>query len=129
MANITGYLIDIASDEEARPVTVEHSLQSFYKLLNCDMIEITPRRIGRDNRLYDIICDEEGLLKGAPTVSAYATDDEPVLVGSLLIVNMGEDDVESLTPDDIKYIRDYVCDLIDLSKGTIHPILTQCDYA
>ena len=128
MAEIKGYFIDVAN-EQARPVTVEYSLESFYKLLNCDMIDITPRRIGRDNRLYDIICDEEGLLKGAPIVSAYTTDNEPVLVGSLLIVNIGEGDLESLKPDDIKYIRDYVCDLIDLRKGTIHPILTQCDYA
>ena len=130
---ITGYLIDVAN-EQARPVTVEHSLESFYKLLDCDMIEIAPRRIGfphhnRTTKIYDIICDEEGLLKDSPKISAIDNIGSPMLVGNLLIVNMGEEDVESLTPDDIAYIEKYVELQATRKYPTPYPMLMQCEYA
>lgn len=58
---ITGVLVcpDTGTAEKA---TIENSLDGYYKALDCDIIDITMRTVG--NKRYDIICDDEGLLKG-----------------------------------------------------------------
>ena len=54
---MTGLLIDV-EQSKVQIVTDASSLQDYYKLLNCDLIDIVRRRIG--GRHYNIICDEEG---------------------------------------------------------------------
>ena len=58
--------LDMENDE-VRIVTV-NGLQDYYRLIGCDCIEIANREI-RGKR-FDIICDDEGLLKAEPQVSA-----------------------------------------------------------
>ena len=58
-----------------------NGLQDYYRLIGCDCIEITNREI-RGKR-YDIICDDEGLLKAEPQVSAVNGRGEAMLVGNL----------------------------------------------
>jgi len=57
-------------------------LACYYDLLNCDLIDITSRQIGAN--YYDIICDDEGLLKSNHHITLWKQK-EPELVGNLLI--------------------------------------------
>ena len=63
-------MIVLFLDMENDNVTVVevNGLQDYYRLIGCDCIEIANREI-RGKR-YDIICDDEGLLKAEPQVSS-----------------------------------------------------------
>ena len=57
--------LDMENDE-VRIVTV-NGLQDYYRLIGCDCIDIANREI-RGKR-FDIICDDNGLLKAEPQPS------------------------------------------------------------
>ena len=99
---ITGYFIDPAHGI-AEPRTIEKSLDSYYSLLDCSCIDIVNRAIGEQH--FDIICDDEALLKAPSYVSAFYTSGEPALVGSLFVCKFdGRDDVTSLTGEELDYV-------------------------
>lgn len=103
---ITGILIDVhqccVSVE-----TIPDTLQSYYDLLDCDIIDIVARNIGE--RKYLIVCDDEGMLNNQAIISAVNRQGVPMLVGNLFIVNdSGKEDLMSLTQDDIDYIMRYI---------------------
>lgn len=103
-------------------------LDDYYKLIDCRCIDIVSRRIGEN--VYDIICDDEGLLVDSPRVSAVDSAGQPMLVGNLLIAGLADEEghLTDLTADDIDYIakRVLVARTADCVKG--YPILTQCNY-
>ena len=57
----------------------------FYKELDCNIFDVAVRKVG-DVR-YDIFCDDMGLLKEDPVVSAIDQNGKPMLVGNLLLAN------------------------------------------
>ena len=135
---IKAYYIDPETDT-AEPRTVEDSLTSFYQLLHCSSIEIVTRRVGharqigpyeRRFRKYSIICDEEGALIEDPKISAINDYGDVMLVGSLLIVGLPDDDGEltDLTDDDIKHISRNVMSLSTRNHPEGWYMLTSCDY-
>ena len=63
MAEITGVLVN-PDEKTVKKVTIEKSLDSYYKTLDCSCIDIVTRKIG--GRRFDIICDDEGLYKDDP---------------------------------------------------------------
>ena len=73
----------IDPERGAEAVEIERSLGAYCKAIGCDLIDITCRRIG--NTEYDIIVDDEGLLKGTPMVSAAYRSGEFALVGRLIV--------------------------------------------
>lgn len=97
------FLIDV-NKGTAEPVDVEPKLQEYYKLLDCDTIDITERAI--NGVMYDIIVDDEGLFKNPAIPSAFnESNKKPALVGNLLIclhdsngdeVGLEEKDVENI---------------------------------
>lgn len=102
---ITGFLVDTEADNGdlktvIKAVTIDKTLESYYKTLHCDLIEIPTYKFG--GKSFDVICDEEGLIKGGqPVISAIDAAGKPALVGSLLIVNtncrsLSEADIERL---------------------------------
>ena len=102
------YLLDV---ENKRKQVVEiddnRHLEEYYKYLNCSVIDITNRKVG--GKWFDIIVDDEGMLKENPIVSALDSDMQPALVGNLLFCNWdGETGEEiSLSDDDIKHLEKY----------------------
>ena len=99
---ITGYFVD-PENCIAEPRTIDKSLEGYYALLRCDCIDIPSRMIG--DRRFDIICDDEGLLKAPSFVSAYDCDGSPMLVGPIFVVKFdGKDDVTSLTEEELDYV-------------------------
>lgn len=106
---ITGYFVD-PENCIAEPRTIEHSLEGYYALLRCDLIDMPERRIGGE--YFTIICDDEGLLKENPVVSAYDPMGNPALVGPIFVVKFdGKDDVRSLTEEEL--------DDVDLYRETL----------
>ena len=122
MSKITGLLIDIESNE-ARIVTVEDTLQSYYHILNCDLIDIQTRFIGYET--YTVVCDDEGLLKCKPIISAINYLDKPMFVGNLFVVKTDEDNnLTSLNDKDIEHLRSYFY----MHEALQHPVLHSVDY-
>jgi len=90
---------------EFKPMTVEDSLDSYYKLLGCSVIDIPMRRIG--GVYYDIVCDEEGLYNSDNRIQMIHKDTNvPMLVGNLFICkDDGKGELKSLDNEDVEKIR------------------------
>lgn len=115
---ITGYFVD-PEHGIAEPRTIERSLRGYYDLLRCDLIDIAPRAFGA--RRFDIICDDEGLLKEKPLVSAYHRDGTPMLVGPLFVCKSdGHDNEDSLSPEELDYVDLYRETVWGIRDGEIH---------
>ena len=98
---IRGFLI---TENEVRVAEFVPSLENYYKMLDCTLIDIATRKIGA--HYYDIICDDEGLLKENFRVTALNSNKEVMLVGNLLIVNHDNEGNEAgLTDKDIEEIE------------------------
>ena len=112
-----GLLLDVIN-QEVKVVDVANDIHEWYKMLNCQMVEMPERQIG--GKYFTIICDEEGLLKSDPTIAAVNDRCEVMLVGNILIFNMDyeEGDIEDLTEDDIKHIQKYVQPMVVQNKIT-----------
>lgn len=101
------------------------NLEDYYKFLNCNNIDIVVRRI--NNCPFEFICDDEGLLKAMPKISAINKDFEPELVGNLLIAK-GVDKNGNLTPlsnEDVEFLRNFIYEFSTTNYPNPYPILTQ----
>ena len=67
-------------------MNIEDDIDTFYKLINCDSIELPQREI--NGKYFTIICDEEGRLKDNPIVSACSHKGDPMIVGNLIITGL-----------------------------------------
>lgn len=103
MRKITGVLI---ADGKATVTEVDDDLDAYYKLLDCEMIDIVTRRIG--GKYYDIICDEEGLFKDDPAVGMVNEfDGRVMLVGRLFICQHdGRGNQKSLSQTEIADVKE-----------------------
>ena len=122
----TMLLIDVL-ENEVREVQAE-TLDDYYNLTKCDCIDIVQRRIGK--KRYDIICDDEGLLKAGTKISAINNMGEPMLVGNLLIAGLADNkgELTSLTEEDIEYIKKRVQTMSTRKYPQGYKMLTECGY-
>ena len=85
---------------------IENSLESFYKIIDCDLIDIVEFEVG--GKFYDVICDEEFLLKDKPVPTLFINS-ETVLCGNLIFTTCDEDGkTQGLTDADIKILMEYI---------------------
>jgi hypothetical protein len=126
---LTGILVDV-ENETAEVTTIERNLHEYYRILHCDCIDITMRKIGKfGKRFYNIICDDEGLLKDNPKISAINDLGQVMLCGSLFIVNDDENgELSSLTKDDQIWIMRFIQKQGTRKYPKPYPILHQVDY-
>ena len=97
-------------------VTVDDTLEGYYKLLDVETIDIVTRKIG--GVYYDIVCDDDALLKPVKVASMIDEYGWTMLVGNLFIVRSdGEGGLVSLTDDDV--IRILGC----LKKNMVLPYI------
>lgn len=102
MKKITGIYVN-AEKNSATPTTIEAELQSYYDLLGVEYIDIVSRKIG--GMYYDIICDDEALLKSDPIPTMINSKCELMLFGNLFICKHDEEGNEvSLTKTDVNRI-------------------------
>ena len=127
---IKAYYVDpITNTAEAREIT--DALDTFYELLHCDCVDIVSREVGRyGKRRYDIICDDEGLLKDDPYISAIDNNGRAMLVGSLLVVGEADDEgnITSLDDDDIKFLKMHTEYLSTYTHKAPYPMLVHVEY-
>ena len=127
MGKITGIFVD-TENKKTSVLTVDDELETYYKLLNCSLIEIVPRKIG--NSIVNIICDEEGLLINDPLMSAVDSAGNGMLAGSLFITGLTDDEgaLTSLTEEDQQQVLGK-CVVLPTRK---HPeglmMVTDCGY-
>jgi len=125
MNKVTGVLIDVKNRTTVVYTVNSGSLEEYYNILNCTTFDIASRRIG--SSYYDIYCDDEGLLKCNPVVSAVSEDRQPMLVGNLFVTKTNDEgETISLTAEEISEVLHNVTNLYD-EDGNVWPAIV-CDY-
>lgn len=122
-----GVLVDV-EQETVSVMEIPDELDELYRILNCDCIDIVVRRIG--SKLFNIICDDEALLKDWPKISAIDNLGRPMLCGNLFIVG-GETINGNLTGLELSetgYVTGKVQHLCTRKFPAGYPMLTQCEY-
>lgn len=114
-------------ENKVENVNCEDSLEEFYRLIGCDCIDITMRKIG--GRWFDIVCDDEGLLKDDMKISAINDMGQPMLVGNLLFFNHdSEGNLLPLSDEDCYHINKYIQTMYTRKHPEGYMMLTQCEY-
>ncbi len=106
---VLGLLIDVSGKYGRiceKEIADDEVLENFYDALDCSTIDITQRSIG--GRVFDIVCDDEGLLKDNAKPTAIRQDGKIMLVGNLFICNHYKENLASLSKEDCKFIFDNV---------------------
>lgn len=114
------------TDNTVKIMDITDNLDTYYNLINCRCIDIIERKIG--NKYYDIVCDDEGLLKDNPKISALDPTGQPMLCGNLVIVrNDGKGNLIGLTNNDLANIWNELA-TIQTRKYTEPYTVLVCDY-
>ena len=96
-------------------------LDDYYKYIKCDTIDIVQRKIG--NKVFDIICDDEGRFKNNPRLSMISIYDDYMasLVGNLIFANHdAEGNTTSLSSEDIAMIKSEAVRILDVDNGRMN---------
>lgn len=98
------FLLD-TEKQEAREVDISTDLETYYKILDCNLVTVTERKI--NGVYYDIVADDEGLFKENPIISAITEEGKAALVGSLLIqrYDAEKESAAELTREDVESIK------------------------
>lgn len=105
MGKITVLFLDIEKCANSfQKLELENELESFRNTLRVDTIDIVRRRIAKSE--YQIVLDDEGLLKSKPICSAEDFRGFPALAGNLIITGLvdGKGNLTSLKQKDIEKI-------------------------
>lgn len=114
-AKITGVLVDVKAGT-IKKATIAANLDSYHKVLDCDCIDIVGRSLGPYT--FDVICDDEGLLKPGARVSAINPTGRPMFVGNLFFCHHDEEgNLTSLHPEEIIFILSRAINLVSLDTG------------
>lgn len=118
-----GYLIDVTNDEcKTVEIGDNDHLGQFYKLIGCDCIDITVRKV--DGKPYNIVLDDEGLLVQNPTFSAIDRAMRPMLAGNIILFGLGEDmDLCGIDDEDVANITGNLYEVFDFDNMMTHPVL------
>ena len=121
-----GLLLNL--NDNKTEVVEANSLQDYYDLIGCNLIEIVNRKIGR--KRFEIVCDEEGTFVSEPKISAIDNWGAPMFVGSLLICGQTDEEGEltDLSTNDIDYIQKRIIEMRTHNHPEGYLMLTQCEY-
>lgn len=98
---ITGVLVD-AERAHVERATIPATLDSYYEHLDCTTIDIVSRTIG--GKRFDIICDDEALLRDNPILSALDSERFPMLYGNLFVCKSKNGELVSLTDREVSHV-------------------------
>lgn len=107
---------------------IEDSLQEYYRILNCNFIDIVKRYIG--GKPFIFVIDDIGALKKELYPSLIDSKGNPMLVGPIIIANAEGEDLSSLTERDLFYLNDYIKRAVVFKNGnqTEITLLTEGGY-
>ena len=106
-----------------------NDLADYYKLINCNYVDIIHRRIGDVE--VEIVLDDEGLLVNAPKPSGISIDGTPMLFGNLLIASgrVTEDgELTELAEEEVDEIMDNVATITTSIYTEPYPVFVEMDY-
>ena len=127
MDDLRGFLIRTDGRCEECTVRRENELENLYAALECSLIDIVCRVIG--GKTYNIVCDDEGLLREAPVLTAATLKGEPVLFGNLLIArNDNEGNLTSLTDEDMRIVEHALVRMPAKHSPAIADRVLLCEY-
>lgn len=105
-------------------IDIKGTLDEYYDLIECDCIDIVTRKVG--DTYFDIICDDEGLLKDSPRVSAVDMHCNPMLVGNLIFSHTDDGETVGITDDEIEFLKEHIG--LAISEQGIFSNVIQMDY-
>lgn len=95
--------LDIKNNKLPEIKDIEDDLKVFYKLIDCRCVDMVYRAIG--DKVFTVICDDEGLFEENPIISAIDEKLNPMFVGNLIISNHDDEGyLTGLSKDDINLI-------------------------
>lgn len=120
-------LVDVQNGD-VKILRVKDELETFYELLQCRCIDIVTRRIG--GKIFDIVCDDEGLLTESPRPSAITdVGGEVMLVGNLMFFHHdAEGNLVELGQSDIAHLIKNIRQAYDPKAEKVFPIVLNCEY-
>lgn len=131
MSTVHGLLIDVSTNpgKVSEAEIDSENIQTIYDILKCDTFDIATRMIG--GKSFSIVCDDEGLLKDNPQMSAFDSEENPVLVGNLFVCSRKDSELSSLPKEDILHVLKNiaVCVVADGDSRIVHPVLYNVEYA
>lgn len=105
----------------AKIVETNGKLDDLYRMCHCDCIEIVVRNI--DGIPFNIVCDDEGLLKGDVMFTAFYDDGTPEIAGSICVFSCDDEwgDLSGLKGNEIEALmnRTGMAMMNDLTMRTI----------
>ena len=111
-------LLDVIDRTGFKEIECE-DLQDYYNALKCDCFDIAYRRIGPEDRYYDIFVDDCGLFADDPIVSALDDHFKPALVGNLIFAKHDvQGNTVGLTDEDIAYIKRSSMAIVNFDEET-----------
>lgn len=114
------YLVNV-NERKAMPIDIDPTLENMYATLNVGTIDIVVRRI--KGKEFDIVCDDEGLLKDDIRPSAISPEGKVMLVGNLLFFHHdNEGNLTELSGEDIELLQD--CTMFWIK----HVFISECEY-
>lgn len=123
---VKGVLVDV-KNSEIKIITFEDKLEELYRLCDCQYIDITMRKIGEYE--YDIVCDDEGLLKEGYIVSAIDKNQKPMLVGNLIFCNHDEEgNLASLKEEQIVNILKHTYVALNEKNEPLRKVVGDLEY-
>lgn len=125
MKSIKGVLIDVKNGQ-ARVAVIPDTLEGYYEAVDCDCIDIVARKIG--GKYFEIVCDDEGLLKDNPKVSGIGVDGKPMLVGNLFVCGLKGGDLRSISDDDCTHVLNHLMLIGTVGDPHPYPALGELDY-
>ncbi len=114
------YVIDVWNGE-AKVVEKDWNLDAYYETIHCDCIDIAVRSI--DGHPFNVVLDDEGLLKGGTRFGAYDITRGPALAGTLVFfgVNPYSMDLTGITEAEVALIERNMAWLLDLRELAEYP--------
>lgn len=115
-------LVMDAEKQELVVREIEDDLDEFYRIIgnDCRSIDIPSRKVG--SKYFDIIVDDEGLLKSNPICTGIdAKTGDCMLFGTLIFTNTDDEGrTVSLTDEDIRIISNELA--VGLNMITLEPM-------
>ena len=105
MSDIRAVFLDAKKNRDPKVLTISTDCDALCQLIRCDTIATYIREI--KGKPFRIICDDNGLIKGTPEVSAMFNSGTRAFVNNLVIVSP-----ETSIAGDFKGLTKEDCDLI-----------------
>ena len=122
---MVGLLINV-KDNEVNEIEIDESnvLKDIKQAIGCDLVDVVAD-INVGGRRYDIIVDDEGLLKEDSKPAARCMDAEQILFGNIVLLNHDYENEtwSTLSEEDVLNINKHIFAISDRLTEEVSPLL------